>query len=195
MNFRSHILKQPHSFLSPSSPSWLGYSDEKIRDVLEKNQARARGTALHFFAKKAIELQIKLPNTKLSLHQFVNDAIGFRMIPEQPLYYSNNAFGTTDCISFRDNLLRIHDLKTGASRVHMGQLQIYAALFCLEYEYQPSIIDIELRIYQSSKILVYVPESTEIRIVMEKIIHLDKVINSFKTDEWSMQFSENIDIE
>lgn len=38
-------------------------------------------------------------------------------------------------------MLRIHDLKTGISPVHMDQLLIYAALFCLEYKIKPGSID------------------------------------------------------
>ena len=41
------------------------------------------------------------------------------------LYYSENCFGTADVISFNDDLLRIHDLKTGAVPARMEQLFIY----------------------------------------------------------------------
>jgi len=59
------------------------------------------------------------------------------MTPEQVLYYSGNCFGTADSIAFKNNLLRIHDLKTGAVPAHMEQLFIYDALFCLEYRIHP----------------------------------------------------------
>jgi hypothetical protein len=35
----------------------------------------------------------------------------------------------------------------------MRQLEIYAALFCLEYDFRPGDIDIELRLYQNDEIV------------------------------------------
>lgn len=70
------------------------------------------------------------------------------MSTEVVLYYSDRFFGTADSISFRNGVLRIHDLKTGKTPVHMDQLMVYAALFCLEYKIKPGDIDFELRIYQ-----------------------------------------------
>ena len=69
------------------------------------------------------------------------------MTPEQILFYSDNCFGTADAIAFRGDLLRIHDLKTGAIPAHMEQLEVYAALFCLEYKIKPADIRMELRLY------------------------------------------------
>ena len=114
---------------------------------------------------------------------YVNDAIGFKMIPEQVLYFSENCFGTADAISFRKNLLRIHDLKTGEIPAHMEQLEIYAALFCLEYGYKPSDIDIELRLYQSDTIIYHNPTAEDIVPIIDKIITFDKVINKIKSEE------------
>lgn len=74
----------------------------------------------------------KLPRLNKTLNAYVNDAIGYKMIPEQILFYSDNCFGTADAIVFRNGLLRIHDLKTGVIPAHMEQLEVYAALFCLE---------------------------------------------------------------
>lgn len=84
--------------------------------------------------------------------------------------------GTADAISFRNNFLRIHDLKTGTRPVHIEQLEIYAALFCLEYKVKPTDIKIELRIYQNDEILVHEPEADEIIVIMNKIIHLNKIL-------------------
>ena len=84
--------------------------------------------------------------------------------------------GTADAISFRNNFLRIHDLKTGTRPVHIEQLEIYAALFCLEYKVKPADIKIELRIYQNDEILVHEPEADEIIAIMNKIIHLNKIL-------------------
>ena len=113
---------------------------------------------------------------------YVNDAIGFKMKPEQVLYYSDNCFGTADAIMFRNNLLRIHDLKTGVTRAHMEQLEIYAALFCLEYNKKPSDIDMELRIYQNNEIIVHNPTVEDILPIMDKIITFDKLIDRMKIE-------------
>lgn len=185
MKFNPHYeLIDRHALLSASNYHWLNYDEEELRNVYAKSQAQARGTALHEFAKQAIILGIKLPKLKNPLNQFVNDAIGYRMLPEQILFYSYNAFGTTDAISFRNNLLRIHDLKTGLARVSMDQLEVYAALFCLEYDHPPKNIDIELRIYQSSKIIIHEPPHVDIRRIMEKIIFFDKKIEELRSEEY-----------
>lgn len=175
-------LRNRHAFLSPSSYHWINYDIDKLRTIYDKGLAQERGVALHRLAKQCIELGVKLPRNKKSLNQFVNDAIGYRMTPEQILFYSYNAFGTTDAISFRDKLLRIHDLKTGITRVTMEQLEIYAALFCLEYKHKPTDIDMELRIYQGSTILVNNPDSPSVKRIMEKIIFFDKKIEEFKSE-------------
>ena len=96
---------------------------------------------------------------------------------------ADNCFGTADSISFKDNLLRIHDLKTGVTPAHMEQLEIYAALFCLEYKIKPADIDIELRIYQSDDILVFNPTVEDIVPIMDKIITSDKIISKIKEEE------------
>lgn len=114
---------------------------------------------------------------------YVNDAIGYRMTPEQVLYYSDNCFGTADAIGFRDGLLRIHDLKTGVIPAHMEQLEIYAALFCLEYRYNPHDISFELRLYQSDDVIVHTPTEEDILPIIDKIISFDKIINKIKSEE------------
>ena len=91
--------------------------------------------------------------------------------------------GTADAISFRNNFLRIHDLKTGTRPVHIEQLEIYAALFCLEYKVKPADIKIELRIYQNDEILVHEPEAEEIIVIMNKIIHLNKILENVEDVE------------
>lgn len=184
MDFNTHYdLLGKHAFLSPSNYHWINYDEDKLRATYLKSFAQKRGTELHDLARRCIELGINLPRNKKSLNQFVNDAIGFRMISEQILFYSYYAFGTADAISFRNNFLRIHDLKTGTTRVTMEQVEIYAALFCLEYERMPNTMDIELRIYQSSSIIVHEPEPTTIRRIMEKIKTFDKIINSMNKEE------------
>ena len=184
MNFNRHSnLQGLHAFLGASKYSWLNYDDERLRAVWKNAEATKRGTELHDLAAKCIKLNQRLPRTDKTLNMYVNDAIGYKMTPEQPVFYSENCFGTCDAISFRKNQLRIHDLKTGTTPAHMEQLLIYASLFCLEYGIQPSTIDIELRIYQSDEIIGYIPESEEIVHIMDKIIHFDNLIKEMKAEE------------
>lgn len=172
-----------HAFLGASKYSWLNYDDDKLITVYKNQQAQIRGTRLHAFAKEAIELGQKLPKSKKTLNSFVNDAIGFRMEAEQPLFYSPNSFGTADAISFEKNFLRIHDLKTGATPASMHQLEIYEALFCLEYEYKPNKIEAELRIYQNDEILIEQPDPELITDICGRIIHFDEIITRLKAGE------------
>lgn len=184
MNFAKHSnLAGQHAFLGASKCSWLNYTEDKLIEAFYNERAKERGTKLHEFAATAITLGQKLPDTKQTLNRYVNDAIGFRMIPEQVLYYSTNCFGTADAISFRNNLLRIHDLKTGSGKVHREQLEIYAALFCLEYDFKPSEIEMELRIYQSNKVDIWIPEIDDIVPKMEKIISADKILSKIINEE------------
>ena len=116
---------------------------------------------------------------------YVNDAIGYKMVPEQVLYFSENCFGTADAISFKEKqgILRIHDLKTGESTTSMHQLEIYDALFCLEYGISPSEIEIENRIYQLDEVRIDIPEASWIREIMDKIILFDQRIEKLKMEE------------
>lgn len=184
MQFNSHkILEGLHAPFSPSQPSWLRYSDDKAVEVMNNKQAAEMGTRFHEWAKATIDLGIKQPKSKKTLYAYVNDAIGYKMNTEVILYYSPRFFGTADAISFRHNCLRIHDLKTGKTPVHVEQVLVYAALFCLEYKVKPSDIDIELRIYQNDDILVIEPTAEDIVPIMDKIVHLDKVLSKFDLEE------------
>lgn len=131
-----------------------------------------------------------------NLMAYTNDAIGFRMEPEVELCYSATSmsvfklhdsmppiFGTADAICFRNNLLRIHDLKTGVLPAHMEQLLTYAALFCLQERIKPGQIDIELRIYQSNEIIVHNPAVDEILPIMDRIIAYDKMLTKYLLEE------------
>lgn len=183
MNFKKHSsLEGKHAFLGASKYHWINYDDDKLIESYSKFQATLNGTILHDFACQCITLGQKLPKSQKTLNMYVNDAIGFKMKPEQVLYYSDNCFGTADAIVFRNNLLRIHDLKTGVTRAHMEQLEIYAALFCLEYNKKPSDIDMELRIYQNNEILVHNPTVEDILPIMDKIITFDKLIDKMKIE-------------
>ena len=137
MNFVKHSnLEGLHAPFSASQSAWLRYDTEKALTVYDNMRAKERGTKLHDWAKRTIDLGIKQPRSNKTLYAYVNDAIGFKMSTEVVLYYSPYFFGTADAISFRNNKLRIHDLKTGKSG-HMEQLEVYAALFCLEYKIKP----------------------------------------------------------
>ena len=152
MNFNNHSnFEGQHAFLGASKYHWINYDDDKLAATYANFLATQKGTILHEFAAQCIRLGQKLPRSEKTLNMYVNDAIGFKMTPEQILFYSENCFGTADSILFRNNVLRIHDLKTGAIPAHMEQLEIYAALFCLEYKVTPGEIDMELRIYQNDK--------------------------------------------
>lgn len=181
MNFNTHSeLVGQHAFLSASKYHWINYDSEKLADSYDKYLAVQRGTRLHAFACECILLGQKLPKSNKTLNMYVNDAIGFRMTPEQVLYFSDNCFGTADTISFSEGKLRIHDLKTGVMPAHIEQLEVYASLFCLEYKTKPSDIDIELRIYQSDEVLIHNPDPDDIFTIMDKIVIFDKEIEKLK---------------
>ena len=179
MNFIKHSnLEGQHAPFGASRSSWLNYDDEKAITYLNNMKAKEIGTRLHAWAAETIELGIKQPRSKKTLYAYVNDAIGFKMSPEVVLFYSKYFFGTADAICFRNNILRIHDLKTGKLPVHIEQLEIYAALFCLEYKIKPGEIEMELRIYQNDEIIVHNPTAEDILPIMDKIIHLNKILES-----------------
>lgn len=185
MTFKDHsALKDQHAFLSASNYHWINYTSEKLQDRYLKWRAAQRGTELHDFARRCIELGIKLPDNTKTLNRYVNDCIGFHMKPEVVLFYSNNCFGTTDCISFSEKnmILRISDLKSGETVASFHQLEVYAALFCLEYNIIPtSKLKIELRIYQSDDVKLSSPSPDTIKSIMNKIIDFDKKIEQIKS--------------
>ena len=189
MKFNQHRnLEGLHAPFSPSQSHWLRYDDEKAVQVYLNKKAAERGTRLHAWCKETIDLGIKQPRSDKTLYRYVNDAIGYKMNTEVVLFYSPRIFGTTDTICFRKQsngrqLLRIHDLKTGKSPVDMEQLEIYAALFCLEYVINPRDIDFELRIYQNDEIIYHEPTADDIEPIMDHIVHLDKLIEDMENKE------------
>ena len=184
MNFQKHLnLEGLHAPFSPSQPSWLRYDDEKALEVYSNRRAAEMGSRLHQWAKETIDLGIRQPRSKKTIYSYVNDAIGYKMDTEVVLFYSERFFGTADAISFRNGFLRIHDLKTGKTPVHMEQLEIYAALFCLEYRIKPGDIEMELRIYQNDEILIHNPTAEDIAPIMDKIVHLNKLLMNFECEE------------
>lgn len=184
MIFTKHSnLEGLHAPFGASQSAWLRYDDEKILATYNNMKAKEMGTRLHAWAKETIDLGIKQPRSKKTIYSYVNDAIGFKMSTEVVLFYSERFFGTADAICFRNNCLRIHDLKTGQTKVHMEQLMIYAALFCLEYKIRPGDIEIELRIYQNDEILYHNPTAEEIAPIMDTIVHLDKILQKLEGEE------------
>lgn len=208
MIFNQHSdLEGQHAFLGASKNSWLNYDQDKLATAYKRQYANQIGTILHDLAHRCIKNRVKLSKSDRhlvlltllengipqglidandileTLAPFVNDALGFRMETEQVLYYSENAFGTADAISFKNNFLRIHDYKSGVLPVHMEQLYIYAALFCLEYVMKPENIKIELRIYQSGEVLCEEPDPETIRAIMNKIVDSDRFLRKLKEEE------------
>jgi hypothetical protein len=184
VNFNSHSkLPVTHAFLSPSNNSWINYDDDKLARVFRQQTVAQRGTELHALGHDLIRLRVGLPDIPKTLNMYVNDAIGFRMTPEVLLYYSDNCYGHADAVGFRDNTLRIHDLKTGVTEAPFIQLLIYAALFCLEYKFDPRLISIELRIYQNDDVKVVTPDPLDIIALMEKIKYFSKLIDSLRLED------------
>lgn len=205
MIFEQHTnLRGKHAFLAPSQPHWLRYTEEQLYQKYASAYAQQMGTSLHELAETLISNNLKLkkgdkltvlshllgdgiPRDVIDMDRlysnfmnYVNDAIGFKLTPEQILYYSDYCFGTADAISFRKvdgkDFLRIHDYKSGTIPAKMEQLLVYAALFCLEYKVKPGEIECELRIYQNDEIIFHNPTAEEILPVMDAIIQHSKAL-------------------
>ncbi len=186
MKWNSHWeLKGKHAFMSPSNYHWVNYSIDKMKSVFLNKQNIERGTLLHEFAANAISYRIKLSNRKTALNLFVNDCIGFGMDPEVILYFSENCFGTADAVKFNEKTkeLFIFDLKTGENEAKFTQLDVYAALFCLEYGYSPKDIQIVERIYQYNSFKEQIADSNYISELMDSIVAFDALINNLKRED------------
>lgn len=185
MRFNTHsAIAGQHAFLSPSQYHWIRYTDQKLQARWTARQASARGTSLHDLAHNAIRLGVEFSRREdPTLSAYVADGIKYKMSVDQPVFYSDNCFGTVDSISYRRRQLRIHDLKTGINRASMDQLRVYAAIFCLEYAVSPYDIKIELRIYQAGEIIIEQPDPSVISNYMETIIWADMEIERYKLEE------------
>lgn len=153
-------------------------------------RAAQRGSELHDLAAQLIKQRVPLRANGTTLSLYVNDAIGYRMRPEQMLVYSPNAFGQCDAIAFRQEkksggafVLRIHDLKTGLALTSFKQLECYAALFCLEYLENPFNIKMELRIYQNDDFRTHIPDPDDIMHIMQRYKYLDKRVDRLMAEE------------
>lgn len=201
MQWNDHSkLKGTHALLSPSQPAWLKYDEVRLLEKYDTSMAAAKGTALHEIAEDLIRNRIKLNKNDKHLIQFellkkgipgdvinpdeclatllpyVNDAINYCLTPEVILYYSEFCYGTTDAIGFRNMRLRIQDLKSGETPAKIEQLMIYAGLFCLEYDIDPTKIQTSLGIYQKGEVLEDEPSAMDIRDVMDNIVISSKVL-------------------
>ncbi len=208
MIFEEHSeLEGKHAVFAPSSPHWLRYDSDRLINAYINSCAAAIGTSLHELAARLIKIEQPLKKTDTSFVSFhlleagfdkkmirrfigpffpmfrtyVNDAIDLHMQAEVKLYYSDLFFGTADAIQFYDkeNLLRVHDLKSGITPAKMEQLETYAALYCLEYKIDPLKINFELRLYQGEEVLVHKPEPTEIRNIADTIVQQNKILTNF----------------
>lgn len=189
MRFNKHLdLEGRHSFLSPSKHAWLRYDDSKLERMFMEHLAHLRGTEEHKFAAQAITLGHKLPDEQKTMNLYVNDCIGWRMKPEVPLYWSDFCFGTADALGFVESQrkLRVSDLKTGRTPTKFDQLIIYAALFCLEYEYpKPWELDIELRIYQGNGVKFYPADPDEVFHAMDRILTGTRLLEQIRAEQLS----------
>lgn len=183
MRFNRHLLREgEHAFLSPSYYHWINYTPSRLAERWTTMQAAAAGTAQHEYAQKEIDAG-RMSSYVGTLGMYINDAIEHKMNTEQVLYFSENCFGTCDAISFRYRVLRIFDLKTGLTRSSVHQLEVYTALFCLEYNVDPREIKIELRIYQDNEVQIYDADPEDILFIMEKIQEFDEQINRLRLEE------------
>lgn len=207
MKWHDHSkLEGTHALFSPSRSGWEKYNFDRMQTVYYNSFAQQIGTVLHRQAERRISKRLRLhPEEKnsirlalyddpgipddvvdildfepmfINLMSYVNDAISFRMDPEIILYNNRFCYGTVDAISFIDNFLRIHDLKTGVTPAHMEQLLKYAALFCLEYDVDPIDIQSELRIYQLNDVIIHTPDPAELQEYCDIIMDINKLSNS-----------------
>jgi Protein of unknown function (DUF2800) len=181
-NAHSH-LEQKHAFLSPSSYHWINYDVARLEHRFKTLAAAKEGVLQHNYAAVAIEERVVQDNEASTLGMYINQCIQYKMRPEQLLFYSPNCFGTADAISFRYNFLRISDLKTGETKTSESQLEVYSALFCLEYGFDPfDLRGIELRIYQDDRCRVYEGDPGRIKYIMDKIVEFDVHLNRLREE-------------
>lgn len=197
-------LKNTHAFCGASNYHWRNYDKEKLIQTKINSNANVVGTLLHAYAADNIDKGFKIYKTDKrgvlrylivehgvpeyavdidrlfpNLMNYVNDCIGYRMKPEVLLYYSDDFYGTTDAISWSNNVLRISDLKTGKSEPSFMQLENYAAFFCLRYKVKPSDIKkIEFRFYQDNEIIFAEPSSKILVPIIDQIIDFNNVLSS-----------------
>lgn len=183
-DFSKSFRDGDHAFLSPSQHAWYNYDDDKFVKVWASKLAASRGTELHALACKLIKMGVHLPDDGTTLSLYVNDAIDLKLQPEKKLWYSKYCFGTADAIDYQDYILRIHDLKTGTTKVSFLQLELYAALFFLCYPElkMANVRDVELRIYQNNDIMVQHETVEDILPKMDRIQARSKMLEVLESE-------------
>jgi hypothetical protein len=177
-------LEGSHAFLSASSYHWLNYTEDKLIERLRTVEAAAKGTRLHAWAAEAIALGRRQPENHDILSAYINDALDYGLEPEKLLFYSMHAYGTADAIGFEEYVdheqfagyLRVHDYKSGTTKTSEIQLYVYAAFFCLEYDFRPFEIDGQLRIYQGNEVRMYDLDRNYLAVVYDKILVSNQII-------------------
>lgn len=204
-----------HALFSPSLGVWVGDENEDdvllryyrslaptIGNVVHEEAYECILTNTRYTkneAKKAITKRLlmykglRIPRDAFdpefladNLVNYVNDAIGYMMTPEQPLVYSKWCAGTADAISYdeKKRILRIHDLKTGVNPAKFLQLEIYTALFFLEYgealKVKPGDVQTELRIYQAGEVFEEYPGPEDILPLIDSCIWHTKIASKLE---------------
>lgn len=185
MRFNSHWqVEGKHAFLGASKYHWIRYDLEKMRKIWENKFKSEEGTRKHKLAAFCIQERVRLQENGSTLSLYVNDAIGYRMTPEQVLYFNEDCFGTADAMSFDQGILRVFDLKTGVHPGSFDQIMIYFALFCLEYKERWNInpFDIEMigRIYQNDDFVEFIADPEEVTQIMATVQEFTKEITAMK---------------
>lgn len=193
--YRTQLGTEIHDYASTEID--LGHKKDGIRTLIKeiesfiynKYRLLSDDGAAPDYAKKLISHLNDIQREVFeALKCYINDGVGYKMSTEWPIWYgSDKIFGHADTLSFRDNFLRIHDLKTGANPAHMEQLEIYAALFCLQYgqkyNFKPGDIKIELRLYQWDEIIVFNPTVEDLAPIIDKIITINKIAEDVEKEE------------
>ena len=182
-----------HAFLSPSSYHWFKDTEDELRSRYFSKQQTVRGVREHAFAAEAIELKLPQLDNGSTLNLYINDAIGFRMEAEVPLFYTEDCFGTADALSCREEhwpdgifmTLRVSDLKTGITPADMLQIDIYVAIFFLAYGkmFRPDQTRVVQRIYQNNQIFEHIPHHTEILTNMSRVRDAARQVAYFREED------------
>ena len=193
--YRTTLGTEIHDFAA--SQIELGHRYSSVREIVKdietylycKYTYLSTDLTLSDYGKTLISNLKNLPKEVFeTVKYYINDGVGYKMNVEQALMYSDHIFGHADTICFKNNILHIHDLKTGDGPVHMEQLKVYAALFCLEYEIKPYEIVIELRIYQKGafdKLVIqpHTEEYEELIAITDRIITCEKISSMVEKED------------
>lgn len=183
MRFNKHYaMEGQHAPFGASRYHWVNYDLEKLRVVWSNMDSARLGDRYHAYAAEAIRLRQRQARNKKTVNAYINDAIGFRMEPEVLLFATPNFFGTADAIQYYEDqqLLRVHDLKTGISPTSFKQLDVYCAFFCIEYKLKPHDLRMIERIYQLDDMFEQEADPDEIQRIIDVIHEFDPIIESMK---------------